>query len=141
MILPDINVLTYAFRDDSPRHASSRDWLLRTIKSDARFGLSKLTLNALVRITTDHRIFATPSALTDAFGFCQDLLVQPHCHLIEPGKRHWTIFEKLCLETRMIGRTVTHACFAALAIESGCEWITFDRDYGRFPGLKWSTPA
>ncbi len=25
--------------------------------------------------------------------------------------------------------------------ESGCEWITFDRDFARFPGLKWQRPT
>ena len=29
---------------------------------------------------------------------------------------------------------------AALAIEWGCEWVTMDRDFARFPGLKWSVP-
>ena len=29
---------------------------------------------------------------------------------------------------------------AAPAIESGSEWITTDRDYSRFPGLKWRHP-
>jgi uncharacterized protein len=28
----------------------------------------------------------------------------------------------------------------ALAIESGSEWITSDRGYGRFPGLRWRVP-
>jgi predicted nucleic acid-binding protein len=30
---------------------------------------------------------------------------------------------------------VTDAWFAALAIEWDCEWVTFGRDYARFPGL------
>jgi predicted nucleic acid-binding protein len=66
--------------------------------------------------------------------------MQPHCQTVEPGARHFDIFKKLCLDTGTRGRRVTDAWFAALAIESGCEWITLDRDFARFPGLKWQVP-
>ena len=79
--------------------------------------------------------------MEDAFGFCEDILGQPHCRTVEPGERHWPIFEKLCRDTNTTGPRVTDAWFAALAIEHGCEWVTLDLDYARFPGLKWSVPA
>ena len=66
---------------------------------------------------------------------------QPHCEVIEPGDRHWAVFRRLCTDTGMRGRRVTDAWFAALAIEWGCEWITTDRDYARFPGLRWAEPS
>ena len=141
MILPDVNVLIYAFRRDVSEHPLCRAWLVRVLSDDARFGLSRLTLSALVRITTNRRIYATPSTLEEAFRFCEYLLDQPHCQLVEPGERHWDIFKGLCTEADIRGRHVTDAWFAALAIEWGCEWITMDRDYARFPNLKWSIPA
>jgi toxin-antitoxin system PIN domain toxin len=141
MILPDVNVLIYAFRQDMPQHAVCRSWLEDVVTADARFGLSPLALNALVRITSHPRTFITPSSVEEAFGFCDDLLGQPHCEIIEPGERHWGIFRRLCLETGTRGPRVTDAWFAALAIESGCDWITFDRDFARFPGLSWRQPA
>jgi hypothetical protein len=81
-----------------------------------------------------------PSAIEEAFGFCEDLRGQPHCQIVEPGDRHWNIFRRLCTDTDTRGSRVTDAWFAALAIEWGCEWITLDRDYARFPGLKWQVP-
>jgi predicted nucleic acid-binding protein len=78
--------------------------------------------------------------LEEAFGFCEDLLEQPHCQIVEPGERHWGIFKRLCMETNTRGRRVTDAWFAALAIEWGCEWVTMDRDYARFPSLRWAMP-
>ena len=141
MILPDVNVLIYAFRKDVPEHAICRPWLDRTILSDARFGISRLVLGAVVRITTDRRVYANPSPLDQAIGFCEDLLGQPNCEVIEPGEYHWEIFKRLCIETHTTGRRITDVWYAALAIEWGCEWITFDRDYARFPGLKWQVPA
>jgi toxin-antitoxin system PIN domain toxin len=140
MILPDVNVLLYAFRHDAPHHAQCRSWLDRVIGADARFGLSPLALAAVVRVATNVRAFPAPSTAEDAFGYCSDLLGQPHCQVVEPGSRHWDIFQRLCIETETKGRRVTDAWYAALAIEWGCEWITFDRDFARFPGLKWSVP-
>jgi|SRR5579862_8084452 len=141
MILPDVNVLIFAFREDTPQHAICRAWLETVIAGDARFGVSRLVLSAVVRITTNSRIYRTPSPLDEVFGFCQDLLAQPHCQIVEPGDRHWDIFQRLCIETDTRGARITDAWFAALAIEWGCEWITFDRDYARFPELSWRVPA
>lgn len=141
MILPDVNVLIYAFRQDSPHHPRCRSWLNDVILGDPRFGLSTLVLSAVVRITTSPRIFRLPSAPEEAFGFCEDLTSQPHAETIDPGPRHWDIFRRLCLETGTHGPRTTDAWLAALAIESGCEWITLDRDFGRFPGLRWGEPG
>ena len=141
MILPDVNVLIYAFREDLPQHALCRRWIAAVVSSDARFGLSPLVLGAVVRITTNPRAFRTPSASEEAFGFCQDLLGQPHCQVVKPGDRHWDIFRRLCIESDTRGSRVTDAWFAALAIEWSCEWVTLDRDYARFPGLRWQLPG
>jgi toxin-antitoxin system PIN domain toxin len=118
-----------------------RAWLAGVVSADARFGLSRLVLSAVVRITTDPRAFRPPSEISEAFGFCEDLIGQPHSQMVEPGNRHWDIFKRLCIQTATRGRRVTDAWFAALAIEWGCEWITFDRDYARFPGLNWKRPT
>jgi toxin-antitoxin system PIN domain toxin len=141
VILPDVNVLIYAFRPDASHHEVCRPWLEGIVKGDARFGLSRLALSAVVRITTHSSPFKNPSTLDEVYRFCDYLLGQPHCQAVEPGERHWGIFRQLCLETDTRGRRVTDAWYAALAIEWGCEWVTLDRDFARFPGLKWSPPT
>ena len=140
MILADVNVLIYAFRRDVPEHPTSNAWLNQVVADGAIFGISPLALAAVARVTTDQRIYRTPSTLSDVFEFADYLLGQPHCQVVDPGQRHWEIFKRLSLETDTRGRRVTDTWFAALAIEWGCEWITFDRDYARFPGLKWRVP-
>ena len=70
MILPDVNVLIYAFRKDVPEHAVCNRWLTDVVAGTARFGLSPLTLSALVRVTTHRRSFRDPSSLAEAFTFC-----------------------------------------------------------------------
>jgi len=141
MILPDVNVLIYAFRQDVPQHRLCHAWLAGVVNGDARFGMSPLVLSAVVRVTSNPRSYHTPSTLEEAFRFCEYLREQPHCQVVEPGERHWDIFKRLCITTETRGPRVTDVWFAALAIESGCEWITFDRDYARFPGLKWQEPT
>jgi toxin-antitoxin system PIN domain toxin len=140
MILPDVNVLIYAFRKEVPQYAVCRAWLDQVVEGETRFGISPLALSAVVRVTTNTHTYPLPSSIEAAFGFCDDLLGQPHCQIVVPGERHFDIFKRLCLDTNTRGPRVTDAWFAALAIEWGCEWITMDRDYARYPGLKWSVP-
>ena len=141
MDLPDVNVLVYALRNDLEHSPVSQAWLNGVINGEAQFGVSRLALSAVVRITTNRRIFREPSTLAEAFEFCRALVAQPNCQLVEPGERHWGVFQRLCTEANVVGPKVTDAWFAALAIEHGCEWITFDRDFARFAGLRWRAPA
>jgi len=138
--LADGNVLIYAFRVGAPHHDVCKRWLANLVAGNERFGVSPLALSALVRISTDARIYDHPSPLSEAFDFCNVLLAQPNCDVIEPGRLHWTIFERLCVQTGITGRRMTDAWFAALAVEHGCTWISFDRDFARFPGLDWREP-
>jgi uncharacterized protein len=140
MILPDVNVLIYAFRPDSERHAICRRWLDRVVLGEAAFGVSPQALGAVARIVTNPRIFVQPSPLDEVFAYCDNLLGQPHGEVVTPGRRHWAIFKRLCVAAGVRGPLVADAWFAALAIERGCVWITFDRDYARFAGLEWRPP-
>jgi toxin-antitoxin system PIN domain toxin len=141
VILPDVNVLIYAFRQDAPHHGLCRPWLEAVLNDEAKFALSLFALSAVVRITTQTKTLYNPSTLDEAFRFCAHLVDRPNCQIVEPTEKHWGIFKRLCVETNTRGRHVTDAWYAALAIEWGCEWITMDRDFARFPGLKWSMPA
>ena len=140
MILPDVNVLVYAFRADSDRHSEYKAWLESQISGSAAYGIASQVLASVARICRHPHIFAKPSARQEVFAFCRVLLEQPNATVIVPGERHWSIFEGLCEEAKAAGNLVRDAWFAALAIESGCEWITSDRDYARFRGLKWRPP-
>lgn len=141
MILPDVNILVNAFRSDSTDHELCREWLTLTVNGESRFGMSPQVLSGVIRVTTHPRVFARPSAIAEVIDFCELLLAQPTCVLIRPGNHHWSIFSRLLLEADARGNLVPDAWFAALALESGCEWITLDRDYSRFPGLKWRLPS
>lgn len=140
MILCDVNVLLYAFRRDSDRHDEYRSWLLERLEGPENIGVSELTLSGVVRIATHPKVYRKPSALNEAFGFAEAIRSGPNAVTVTPGQRHWAIFQDLCEQSGAKGNLVPDAYFAALAIEWGCEWITTDRDYARFPGLRWQHP-
>ena len=140
MILPDVNVLVHAFRSDSTDHDLCRGWLSRILNGNSRYGISPQVLSGVIRVTTHPRIFVQPSPLSEAIAFCDTLVAPSHCVLIQPTAQHWEIFTRLCKAGDARGNLVSDAWYAALAIESGCEWITLDRDYARFADLKWRTP-
>lgn len=140
MLAPDVNVLVYAFREELPEHEACRRWLEETVSADAAFGLSELVLSSFLRVVTHPRVFKTPTPLAEALTFTEALRAQPQCVLVQPGPRHWRVFEGLCRVSGARGNLVADAYLAALAIESGCEWVTTDRDYSRFPGLRLRHP-
>lgn len=140
MILADVNVLVYAFRRDANDHLAYKAWLEDVINGDQAYGISRQVLASVIRIATHPKVFAQPSSLQEVLAFASVLLEQPNCQIVEPGPRHWDIFTGLCQSANVNGNLVQDAWLAALAIESGCEWMTNDRDYARFAGLRWSTP-
>jgi uncharacterized protein len=140
VILIDVNVLVYAHRPDSENHVGYRRWFEQTLESGVAWGLSDLALSGMIRIVTHPRIFPDPTPLNTALEFANQLREHPGCVAVSPGEHHWGIFNRLCRGAAAKGNLVSDAFFAALAIESGAEWITADRDYARFPGLSWRHP-
>ena len=140
MILIDVNIFVYAKRQDSPNHASFRAWLEETLRSESIFGVSETVLSGVVRVLTHRQIFRDPTQLDEALEYVNSVRDHPACVLVAPGERHWGIFTSLCSSAGAKGNLVSDAFFAALAMESGAEWITADRDFARFPGLRWHHP-
>jgi toxin-antitoxin system PIN domain toxin len=140
VILADVNVLVYAFREDAGNHKAFRGWLESIVNADEAYAISGLVLSGFLRIVTHPQIFRPPSPIERALSFARVLHSQPNAVPVEPGPRHWDIFQSLCRSGGVKGNLVADAYLAALAIESGCEWITTDRDYSRFDGLRWRHP-
>ena len=140
MVLPDVNVLIAAYRVDSLEHERCRAWLMSVVNGDHAFAVSELVLSGFLRIVTNPRVFKHPSSLSSALEFVNTIRDLDHCVDLRPRERHWKIFTRLCEEAEANGDLISDAYHAALAIESGSEWITLDGDFARFPGLKWSRP-
>jgi toxin-antitoxin system PIN domain toxin len=139
--MPDVNVLVAAFRSDAPGHEVNRSWLEHAVRGREPIGISELVLSGTVRIVTHPRVFSPPTPIVNALEFADALRAQRAVILLRPGERHWSIFADLCRSADARGNLVADAYHAALAIENGADWITSDRDYARFPGLRWRLPT
>lgn len=140
MILFDVNVLLNAHRPGQDDHLVARRLVETVVNAPEPFGLSELVLGGFVRIATNPCAFATPTTLEDAFRFTDRLTQRANARVVRPGERHWSIFHDLCRRTQARGALIADAQHAAVAIEHGCEWISFDRDFARFPDLRWRHP-
>lgn len=140
MVLPDVNILVYAHRDTFPQHAAIRTWLQGQLNGESSVALADVVASGFLRVATHPRNFDPPTRLDEALAFIHAVRTHPGSIRVVPGERHWSIFERLCRSAEVKGNLVPDAYIAALAIEHGCELITTDRDFARFPGLRWRHP-
>jgi toxin-antitoxin system PIN domain toxin len=140
MVLLDVNVLVRAFHGGAPDHERYRAWLDDIVASPEPYAVSELVLSGFVRIATHPGIFDPPAPAARAIAFAAAVWAQPNAVPVAPGPRHWDIITHLCRSADAKGNLVPDACPAALAIESGSDWVTTDRDFSRFPGLRWRHP-
>jgi toxin-antitoxin system PIN domain toxin len=102
--------------------------------------VSELVLSGFIRVVTHPKVFERPTPLAVALDVVKQIRGQPQAVPIRPGPRHWAIFEKLLRSSQAKGNLVPDAYHAALAIESGCDWITTDKGFLRFAGLRARHP-
>ncbi|MSR20334.1 MAG: type II toxin-antitoxin system VapC family toxin [Gemmatimonadetes bacterium] len=140
MILLDVNVLVYAHRKDAARHDEYRAWLENALTGAQPYGLSDLVLSGFLRVVTHPRVFRDPTPVAEALAFVDAVRDRSNRVRVEPGPRHWDIFRELCRRAEARGNLVPDAYLAAMAIESGAEWITTDGDFRRFAGLRTRHP-
>ena len=141
MLLPDVNILVYAYHEDaSPRHEDFKRWLQGLVDGAEAFGMSEFVLSGFLRVVTNRAVFEVPAPLEGALKFAKGIQSLSHCVRVTPGPRHWGIFVDLCKATGARANLIPDAYFAALAIESGSEWVTMDGGFARFPRLRWRRP-
>ncbi len=140
MLLVDVNVFVYAARRDSVRHEEYRDWLNDRMTGPEGFGVDGLVLSGFVRVVSNHRVFAQPTPTSTALDFCRRVLDAPAAVQVNPGPRHWGLFDGLCRAVAARANVVPDAYLAALAMENDATWVTTDRGFARFPGLRTRHP-
>ena len=140
MRLVDANVLVYAVDSDVPEHATARRWLDSALGGGEPVGFAWVVLLAFLRVATHGAVFPRPLSLSEAAGVVELWLAQPPAVVVHPTGRHLSLLRGLLADTGTAANLVNDAHLAALAVEHGAELVSFDRDFQRFPGLKWSLP-
>lgn len=140
MFLMDVNVFVYAHREDTPDHLAYRQWLAFIINGDAGYGYSELVLSGFLRVVTHPRVFEIPSALSSAVRFANQVREGHHAVRVVPGPMHWKLFVQCIEQIDAKGNAIPDAYYAALAMEWNCTWVTTDKGFKRFKGLKAQHP-
>ena len=140
MIIPDVNLLLYAYDSDSLRHKEARAWWEGLMQGSSAVGLSWVAILGFIRISTNPRIFANPLEVNRACNHVRSWLATPRVVIVHPGERHADVLFSLLDKVGSAANLTTDAHFAALAIEHQAELHSTDADMARFPGLKWVNP-
>jgi len=140
MILIDVNVLVYAHREDVRGHLAYRKWVESVINDNTKYGFSELVLSGFVRVVTHPKIFEAPSSLVQALTFANQIRSSAQAVCIAPGPKHWAFFLHCAENINATGNDVSDAYYAALAMEWDCQWVTTDKGFRRFKGLRVKHP-
>ena len=141
MIIPDVNILVYAYNKDAKQHKVAREWWERTLDQSQPVGLPWVTILGFIRISTQRRIIEHPMFPHQAIARVRSWLELPNVEIISPGEDHGDILFRLIEEVGTAGDLTTDAHLAALAIEHGAELVSTDTDFARFRGLRWFDPT
>jgi len=140
LIVLDANVLIYAYDSASSQHKKARSWVERIFSGFDVVGLPWPAISAFLRFMTNRRLPGTRFTLEQAATIVDGWLEQPNVRLLAPGDQHWPMLRRMLVEGQASGPLVSDAVIAALTIEYGAVLYTADRDFARFPGLKWKNP-
>ena len=140
MIVPDVNLLVYAYSTDAPHHARARDWVQDTLNGRDSVGLPWAVLCGFIRIASSPRILVEPMLPLEALTHVREWLRCPGVGVLDPGPRHLEIVGRLLDEVGTAGSLTTDIHIAAIAMEYQCTVASNDQDFGRFPGLRWGNP-
>ncbi|MFW5686461.1 MAG: type II toxin-antitoxin system VapC family toxin, partial [Spirochaetota bacterium] len=140
MIVPDVNLLVYAYNGDAPHHEAARTWWEEVLNGQADVGLAWAVAMGFIRLVTHPRVVARPASPSDAMRVVRSWFAVPAVRPLTPGPRHLDILGELLEASGVAASLTSDAHLAALAIEYQAELHSNDVDFARFSGLKWVNP-
>ncbi len=140
MIIPDINLLVYAYNRADPQHEPARKWWEATLNEARPVAIPWIVSSGFIRLVTHPRVLKTPMEVNDATDHVRTWLAQPCAFIVEPGSRFPGLFLGLVEDLGTAGNLTTDAYLAALAIEHQAELNSSDSDFNRCSGLRWKNP-
>ena len=140
MIVPDVNLLLYAYDASSRFHTAAAAWWRACLSESEPVGLPPVVVFAFLRVGTSPRVFEHPMTPSEAAGHVRAWLAQPVVQLLEPHADHLERVLTLLESLGTAGNLVTDAQIAALVLESDAVLHTTDTDFLRFAALRWINP-
>ena len=140
MIIPDLNLLIYAYDSSSPWHEAAKRWWIASLSGTQSVGIAWVVALGFIRLWTSPRVFRNPMTVDQAAKHVESWLERPMVRPVNPGPRHAELAFGFLRAEGKGGNLTTDAHLAALAIEANATLHTADTDFLRFPGLKWINP-
>lgn len=140
MIVPDVNLLIYAYDTNSRYHTAAKKWWEAALAGNRRVGLTWSTMLGFIRIATNPRVYVNPLTAKEATRTVRYWLNQPSVDILLPGEGHAELVLGLIDNVGVAGNLTSDAHLAAIAIEFQAELASNDQDFARFPGLRWFNP-
>ena len=140
MIVPDINLLIYAYDSTSPFHERSVTWWQTCLSETEPVGIPHVVLFGFIRISTNARVFQNPMSLAETANHVRLWLERTHVAVLDPGPKHFEQSLALLELAGTGGNLVSDVQIASLTIDSGAVLHTADTDFVRFPELNWFNP-
>ena len=139
--LIDANLVIWAHHEQFAQHPRARNWWASTLTSGPSVGVPWPTILAFVRISTHPRALSRPLDVATAYAVVEGWLARPNVFVPVPTDRHASLLGAMLRGGKAAGNHSTDAHLAALAVEWGLELLSADRDFARYPGLRWCDPT
>jgi len=140
VIVLDANILIYAYDSGSSQHTKARDWVEQTFSGLESVGLPWQPVTAFLRVMTNTRLPGPRLSLEQAVRLVDEWQEQLNIRVLSPSDEHWILLRRMVVEGQASGALISDAQLAALTVEYGGVLHTTDRDFARFPSLRWTNP-
>ena len=140
MIVPDVNMLIYAHNSAAPEHKDARPWWESLLNGAEIVGLPWIVSAGFVRVASNPKALESPLPREIAVDYLLDWFALGHVIPLNPGPDHLILFRRNAAVPGGGPNLSTDAHIAAIAMEYSAEVHSADRDFGRFPGVRWRNP-
>ena len=140
MILPDANLLLYAYDQSSPFHPKAAAWCENIMSRSGPVILLPVVVFGFVRISTHPRIFTNPLSVVEASAHVRSWLARKQVRLHDMLPDDVETALALLESAGTAGNLTTDAQIAAVALRLDAEVHTADLNFGRFARVRFSNP-
>lgn len=140
MILPDVNLLIYAYNTGDPRYAVAGSWFEELMNSSERACFCWETINGFIRISTNPAAMPNPYSLNEAHSIVRSWLASPNALFLHPTENHLDLIQRVGSKANAVGKLHSDAILAAYAVAHDATIASSDRNFRLFTGIKLLNP-
>jgi len=140
VIVPDANLLLYAYDSSSRFHKPAAAWWKQCLEGVEPVGLCAVVLFAFVRVGTSRRAFEHPMTIDEAALHVRSWLERPVTDFLVTQEADVLQGLQWLESAGSGGNLTTDAQIAAIAHRHRATVHTADTDFNRFSDVRWRNP-